>query len=34
MCSAFAIGWETSLERLAEILAQEFSLDHRQEPVS
>ena len=34
MCSAFAIGWETSLERLAEILAPEFSLDHRQEPVS
>src|SRR5437870_1959122 len=34
MCSAFAIGWETSLERLAEILAPEFSLDHRQEAVS
>jgi uncharacterized protein YndB with AHSA1/START domain len=34
MCNAFAIGWETSLERLAEILAPEFSLDHRQEPVS
>ena len=34
MCSAFAIGWETSLERLAEILAPEFSLNHRQEPVS
>jgi uncharacterized protein YndB with AHSA1/START domain len=34
MCSAFAIGWETSLERLAEILAPEFSLDDRQEPVS
>jgi uncharacterized protein YndB with AHSA1/START domain len=34
MCSAFAIGWETSLERLAEILAPEFSLDHRQKPVS
>src|SRR5205809_6673727 len=33
MCTAFAIGWETSLERLAEILAPEFSLDHRQEPV-
>jgi uncharacterized protein YndB with AHSA1/START domain len=29
MCSAFAIGWETSLERLAEILAPEFSLNHR-----
>ena len=34
MCSAFAIGWETSLERLAEILAPEFSLNHRHEPVS
>jgi uncharacterized protein YndB with AHSA1/START domain len=34
MCSAFAIGWETSLERLAEILAPEFSLDHRHEPVA
>ena len=33
MCSAFAIGWETSLERLAEILAPEFSLDHRQESI-
>jgi len=29
MCNAFAIGWETSLERLAEILALEFSLDHQ-----
>ena len=28
MCNAFAIGWETSLERLAEILAPEFSLNH------
>jgi uncharacterized protein YndB with AHSA1/START domain len=28
MCSAFAIGWETSLERLAEILSPEFSLSH------
>jgi uncharacterized protein YndB with AHSA1/START domain len=28
-CNAFAIGWETSLERLAEILAPEFSLNHR-----
>jgi uncharacterized protein YndB with AHSA1/START domain len=28
MCRAFAIGWETSLERLAEILAPEFSLNH------
>ena len=26
MCSAFAIGWETSFERLAEILAPEFSI--------
>jgi uncharacterized protein YndB with AHSA1/START domain len=34
MCRAFAIGWETSLERLAEILAPEFSLDERREPVS
>jgi uncharacterized protein YndB with AHSA1/START domain len=34
MCRAFAIGWETSLERLAEILAPEFSLDHRHEAVS
>jgi uncharacterized protein YndB with AHSA1/START domain len=29
MCQAFAIGWETSLERLAEILAPEFSLNHQ-----
>jgi uncharacterized protein YndB with AHSA1/START domain len=29
MCHAFAIGWETSLERLAEILAPEFSLNHQ-----
>jgi uncharacterized protein YndB with AHSA1/START domain len=29
ICNAFAIGWETSLERLAEILAPEFSLNHR-----
>ena len=29
ICSAFAIGWETSLERLAEILAPEFSLHDR-----
>jgi len=29
MCNAFAIGWETSFERLAEILAPEFSL-HRE----
>jgi uncharacterized protein YndB with AHSA1/START domain len=28
MCRAFAAGWETSLERLAEILAPEFSLSH------
>jgi uncharacterized protein YndB with AHSA1/START domain len=28
-CSAFTIGWETSLERLAEILAPEFSLSPR-----
>ena len=28
MCSAFAIGWETSLERLAEILSPEFSMSH------
>jgi uncharacterized protein YndB with AHSA1/START domain len=28
-CQAFAIGWETSLERLAEILAPEFSLHHQ-----
>ena len=28
-CQAFAIGWETSLERLAEILAPEFSLNHQ-----
>ena len=28
MCNAFAIGWETSLERLAEILDPEFSLNH------
>jgi uncharacterized protein YndB with AHSA1/START domain len=28
-CSAFAIGWETSFERLAEILASEFSLHHQ-----
>ena len=34
MCRAFAIGWETSLERLAEILAPEFSLTARHEPVS
>ena len=34
LCSAFAIGWETSLERLAEILAPEFSLSHRREAVS
>ena len=27
MCHAFALGWETSLERLAEVLAPEFSLD-------
>jgi uncharacterized protein YndB with AHSA1/START domain len=27
MCNAFALGWETSLERLAEVLAAEFSLD-------
>lgn len=27
MCRAFALGWETSLERLADILAPEFSLD-------
>jgi uncharacterized protein YndB with AHSA1/START domain len=27
MCNAFALGWETSLERLAEVLAPEFSLD-------
>jgi uncharacterized protein YndB with AHSA1/START domain len=27
MCQAFALGWETSLERLAEVLAPEFSLD-------
>lgn len=26
-CEAFAIGWETSLERLAELLAPEFSLE-------
>ena len=26
-CNAFALGWETSLERLAEVLAPEFSLD-------
>jgi uncharacterized protein YndB with AHSA1/START domain len=26
MCSAFAIGWETSFERLAEILAPDLSL--------
>jgi len=29
MCSAFAIGWETSFERLAEILAPEFALSHQ-----
>jgi uncharacterized protein YndB with AHSA1/START domain len=29
MCHAFAMGWETSLERLAEILAPEFSLNHQ-----
>ena len=29
MCQAFTIGWETSLERLAEILAPEFSLSHQ-----
>jgi uncharacterized protein YndB with AHSA1/START domain len=29
MCQAFAIGWETSLERLAEILAPEFALNHQ-----
>ncbi len=28
VCNAFAIGWETSFERLAEILAPEFSLNH------
>jgi len=28
-CSAFAIGWETSFERLAAILAPEFSLPHQ-----
>ena len=28
-CGAFAIGWETSFERLAEILAPEFSLHHQ-----
>src|SRR5580765_2758408 len=28
MCRAFTLGWETSLERLAEILAPEFSLSH------
>ena len=27
MCNAFAIGWETSFQRLAEILAPEFSLN-------
>ena len=27
MCNVFALGWETSLERLAEVLAPEFSLD-------
>ena len=27
MCQAFSIGWETSFQRLAEILAPEFSLD-------
>jgi uncharacterized protein YndB with AHSA1/START domain len=28
VCNAFAIGWETSFERLAEVLAREFSLNH------
>jgi uncharacterized protein YndB with AHSA1/START domain len=28
MCKEFAIGWEASFERLAEILAPEFSLNH------
>jgi len=28
MCNAFAIGWETSFDRLAEILAPELSLNH------
>src|SRR4029453_8982911 len=27
MCNAFALGWESSLERLAEVLAPEFALD-------
>ena len=26
-CNAFALGWESSLERLAEVLAPEFSAD-------
>jgi uncharacterized protein YndB with AHSA1/START domain len=26
-CNAFALGWETSLERLAQVLAPEFSVD-------
>ena len=28
MCNAFALGWETSFERLAKILAPKFSLNH------